>query len=188
MPELTDAEMIARLIKQTKLLIATDDEMPIETKLQTQGMLKEFEALMSVPADEQDPDEVRSQYDFLYVELGEYADLTALLSAMRNFSPAYDFLCDDETDKAIAAYKAILDIDPNYVEAVHDLAHAYSDNEQLDEAIEMAKKLTELSPGDEMSFTVLSRLDQQKGMVPEAEAVAAQARMLDWKRQLKEQK
>ena len=82
MPELTDAEMIARLIKQTKLLIAMDDEIPIETKLQTQGMLKEFEALMSVPTDEQDPDEVRSQHDFLYVELGEYADLMALLSAM----------------------------------------------------------------------------------------------------------
>jgi tetratricopeptide (TPR) repeat protein len=103
------------------------------------------------------------------------------------YDTAYDFLCDDETDKAIAAYKAILDIDPNYVEAVHDLAHAYSDNEQLDDAIEMAKKLTELSPGDEMSFTVLSRLYQQKGMVPEAEATAAQARMLDWKRQLQEQ-
>ena len=84
------------------------------------------------------------------------------------YDTAYDFLCDDETDKAIAAYKAILAIDPNYVEAVHDLAHAYSDNEQLDEAIEMAKKLTELSPGDEMSFTVLSRLYQQKGMVVSA--------------------
>ncbi len=90
MPELTDAEMIARLIKQTKLLIATDDEMPIETKLQTQGMLKEFEALMSIPEDEQDPEEVRSQYDFLYAELSEYADLDALLSAMRNFSPYID--------------------------------------------------------------------------------------------------
>lgn len=86
MPELTDAEMIARLIKQTKLLIAMDDEIPIETKLQTQGMLKEFEALMSVPEDEQDPDEIRSQYDFLYGELSEYADLEALLSAMQNFS------------------------------------------------------------------------------------------------------
>jgi len=86
MPELTDAEMIARLIKQTKLLIAMDDEIPIETKLQTQGMLKEFEALMSVAEDEQDPDEIRSQYDFLYGELSEYADLEALLSAMQNFS------------------------------------------------------------------------------------------------------
>lgn len=104
------------------------------------------------------------------------------------YDEAYDFLCDGETDRAIAVYKAILDIEPNHVEAVHDLAHAYADAEQLDDAIEMAKKLTELSPDDEMSFTVLSRLYQQKGMIPEAEAIAAKARMLDWKRQLQEQK
>lgn len=104
------------------------------------------------------------------------------------YDEAYDFLCDGETSQAIATYKAILEINPNHVEAVHDLAHAYADAEQLDDAIEMAKKLTELSPDDEMSFTVLSRLYQQKGMVPEAEAVAAKARMLDWKRQLQERK
>ena len=113
---------------------------------------------------------------------------TAMPSIEALYDEAYDFLCDGETDQAIATYKAILEIDPNYVEAVHDLAHAYADNEQLDEAIEMAKKLTELSPDDEMSYTILSRLYQQKGMVPEAEAVAAKARMLDWKRQLQEQK
>ena len=40
MPERSDEEMVLRLIKQTKLLIATNDEIPIETKLQSQGMLK----------------------------------------------------------------------------------------------------------------------------------------------------
>jgi hypothetical protein len=39
-----------------------------------------------------------------------------------------------------------------------------------------------------MSFTVLSRFYQQNGMVPEAEAAAAKARMLDWKQQLLEKK
>jgi len=81
-----------------------------------------------------------------------------------------------------------LEIDPSYVEAVHDLAHAYADNGQLDEAIVMAHRLTELTPEDEMSFTVLSRFYQQNNMVPEAEAAAAKARMLDWKRQLLEKK
>ena len=90
MPERSDEEMVLRLIKQTKLLIAMNDEIPMETKLQSQGMLKEFEGLFTVPQDEQDPDEVRSQYDFLYDELSEYADLQALLSAMRNFSPYID--------------------------------------------------------------------------------------------------
>ena len=90
MPERSDEEMVLRLIRQTKLLIATNDEIPIETKLQSQGMLKEFEALFTVPQDEQDPDTVRGQYNDLYIELSEYADLEALLLAMRNFSPYID--------------------------------------------------------------------------------------------------
>ena len=90
MPERSDEEMVLRLVKQTKLLIATNDEIPMETKLQSQAMLKEFEALFTVPAEEQDPDEVRNQYDFLYIELSEYADMQALLTAMRNFSPYID--------------------------------------------------------------------------------------------------
>jgi hypothetical protein len=85
MPEHSDAYIIGRLIKQTRLLIATDDTIPVETKLQTQAMLKEFETVVSVDEDEQDEEEVRSQYYFLYDHLSEYADLEALLFAMRNF-------------------------------------------------------------------------------------------------------
>lgn len=90
MPERSDEEMVVRLIRQMKLLIATNDEISMETKLQSQGMLKEFESLFGESSENQDPDEVRSQYDFLYTELGEHADLHALLAAMRNFSPYID--------------------------------------------------------------------------------------------------
>ncbi len=90
MPERSDEEMVLRLIHRIKLLIATNDEIPIETKLQSQGMLKEFEKLFTVPQDEQDPETVHSQYNDLYIELSEYADLEALLLAMRNFSPYID--------------------------------------------------------------------------------------------------
>ena len=85
MAEHSDAYIVGRLVHQTRLLIATDDTIPIETKLQTQAMLKEFEAAVSVDEEEQDEAEVRSQYYFLYDELQEYADLEALLSAMKNF-------------------------------------------------------------------------------------------------------
>ncbi len=104
------------------------------------------------------------------------------------YDKAYDLLCDGNTDEAIAAYKAILEIDSTYVEAVHDLAHAYADHGKFADAIAMAQRLTELTPEDPMSFTVLSRFYQQNGMVPEAEAAAAKARMLDWKQQLREKK
>ena len=85
MAEHSDAYIVGRLIYQTRLLIATDDTIPMETKLQTQAMLKEFDAAVSVDEDEQDEAEVRSQYYFLYDELQGYADLEALLSAMKNF-------------------------------------------------------------------------------------------------------
>lgn len=90
MPERSDEEMVLRLIHRIKLLIATNDEIPVETKLQSQAMLKEFETLFTVSQDEQDPDEVHGQYNDLYIELSEYADLEALLLAMRNFSPYID--------------------------------------------------------------------------------------------------
>ncbi|MGH7966375.1 MAG: hypothetical protein ACRERD_31875 [Candidatus Binatia bacterium] len=85
MAEHSDAYIISRLIKQTRLLIATDDTIPTETKLQTQAMLKEFEKAVSVDEDEQDQGEVRSQYYFLYDQLSAYPDPEALLSAMKNF-------------------------------------------------------------------------------------------------------
>lgn len=109
-----------------------------------------------------------------------------MASTQELYDQAYDLLCDGKIDEAIAAYKAILDTAPQYVDAVHDLAHAYADKGMLDEAIATARQLTELTPEDPMGFTVLSRFYQQKGMVPEAEAEAAKARMLDWKRQLLE--
>ena len=110
------------------------------------------------------------------------ADLQAM------YDHAYDLLCDGNTEEAIVAYKAIIDLDPNYIEAVHDLAHAYADGGNLDEAIVTARRLTDLTPEDPLWFTLLSRFYQQKDMVPEAEAEAAKARMLDWKRQLLEKK
>lgn len=102
------------------------------------------------------------------------------------YDRAYDLLCDGKAAEAIAAYKAVLEVDPQHVDAIHDLAHAYADNDMLDEAIATATRLTELTPDDPLGFTILSRFYQQKGMVPEAEAEAAKARVLDWKRQLQE--
>ncbi len=87
MAEYDNAYIIGRLIKQTRLLIAMDDTIPMETKLQTQAMLKEFEAAVAVDEDEQDQGEVRGQYYFLYDQLSAYPDIEALLSAMRNFIP-----------------------------------------------------------------------------------------------------
>ena len=87
MVERTDEYIIGRLIERSRLLIALSDEIPVETKLQTQPLLKQLEQALSVPPDEQDEERVRGTYAALYGELSEYADLEALLSALRNFVP-----------------------------------------------------------------------------------------------------
>ena len=42
MVERSDEYIIGRLIERIRLLIATSDDIPVETKLQTQPMLREF--------------------------------------------------------------------------------------------------------------------------------------------------
>jgi hypothetical protein len=83
--ERSDAEILAGLIERSRLLIAIDDDMPVEIKLQTQPLLKQLEQLL---ADEDvDVDRVNATHAMLVSELSEYADLDALLSAMRHFLP-----------------------------------------------------------------------------------------------------
>jgi DNA-binding SARP family transcriptional activator len=62
----------------------------------------------------------------------------------------------------------------------------YAQLGRLDEAIETGKKLIEVAPEDELAYTSLSIFYQQKGMIAEAEKVAAQGRTLSWKRQLRQ--
>ena len=87
MVERSDEYIIGRLIERSRLLIALSDEIPVETKLQTQPLMKQLEQALSVRREEQDEERVRGIYALLYGELAEYADLEALLSALKNFVP-----------------------------------------------------------------------------------------------------
>jgi hypothetical protein len=85
--ERSDEYIIARLIERSRLLIAISDEIPVDVKLDTQPLLKELERLVAVPSPEQDEERVRGTYAALYTRLADYADLEALLGALRNFIP-----------------------------------------------------------------------------------------------------
>ena len=82
---LSDAERVLKLIERTRLLIALDDEIPTETKLNTQPLLKMLEATIA----DGDTDQQRASgyYSALYADLAAYPDREALLSAMRVFLP-----------------------------------------------------------------------------------------------------
>ena len=87
MVERSDEYIIGRLIERSRLLIALSEEIPVETKLQTQPLLKQLEQALAVPVDEQDEDRIRGTYAALYNDLADFADLEALLSALKNFVP-----------------------------------------------------------------------------------------------------
>jgi len=105
--------------------------------------------------------------------------------AEEHYYAALDLMADGDLEKAVAAYQESLAADPTYTEAMHGLARVLQDLQRYDEAIEMAKRIAELDPDDVLAHTSLSVLYQKKGMIAEAEAEGAKARVLGWKQQLK---
>jgi len=104
------------------------------------------------------------------------------------YDRAVDLVADDKLEEAVAAYREAIALDAEYADAWQGLALAYNDLGRHDDAIAAAKRLCELTPDDVLAHTTLSRMYQAAGMVPEAESAGAKARMLDWKRQLREPK
>lgn len=102
------------------------------------------------------------------------------------YDEGLDLAFDENYREAIEKYKAALELDPGFTDALHAMAMAHAEIGELDEAIEAGKKLCEIAPDDILAHTSLSTFYMNKDMIPEAEAESAKARMLDWKRQLKE--
>jgi tetratricopeptide (TPR) repeat protein len=101
---------------------------------------------------------------------------------------AVDHYADGDYDDAIALYNKALELDPRCGDAFTGLAMCHQSKGDLDAAIEVTKRYVEVEPEDLLGFTNLSMFYQKKGMIKEAEAAGAEARRLDWKRQLKEAK
>lgn len=101
------------------------------------------------------------------------------------FDQAVDHVADGRLEDAVRTYEASLALDPDFADAWQGLALACNELGRHEQAIAAAKRLCELTPEEPLAHTTLSRVYQAAGMVPEAEAAGAQARMADWKRQLK---
>ena len=81
--ERSDEFILGRLIERSRLLIALSEEIPVETKLQTQPLLKQLEEVLA----NGDVERIYATHSLLCRELQDYADLDALLSAMTTFLP-----------------------------------------------------------------------------------------------------
>jgi len=113
------------------------------------------------------------------------AEANARQKAEDHYYSALDLMAEGQVEKAATEYQESLNADPTFTEAMHGLARALQDLERYDEAIAVAQRIAELDPDDVLAHTSLSVLYQKKGMIPEAEAEAAKARVLGWKQQLK---
>jgi len=98
---------------------------------------------------------------------------------------ALDLMAEGNLEKAVAAYQDSIAADPTFTEAMHGLARVLQDLQRYDEAITVAQRIAEVDPDDVLAHTSLSVLYQKKGMIAEAEAEGAKARVLGWKQQLK---
>jgi Flp pilus assembly protein TadD len=102
-----------------------------------------------------------------------------------HYYAALDLLAEGDFESAREQYERAVAADPTFTEAMHGLAKVLVDLNRLDEAIVVANRIAELEPDDVLAHTSLSVIYQKKGMIEEAEAEGAKARVLGWKQQLK---
>ncbi|MCK6554054.1 tetratricopeptide repeat protein [Candidatus Binatia bacterium] len=101
------------------------------------------------------------------------------------YDRAVDCVAEGRIADAIACYRAALEQAPDFADAWEGLSMALADQGEWEEAIAAAKRVVEIDPDEQLGYTNVSRIYQRAGNVPEAEAWAARARVLDWKSQLK---
>jgi hypothetical protein len=82
----SDFAVMNRMIDHIRLLIAVDDEqIPVKKKLDVQAVLKEFQAQLALPEEQQEQKRVKGYYQLLCRELGEHGDVDALLKSLKNY-------------------------------------------------------------------------------------------------------
>jgi Flp pilus assembly protein TadD len=100
----------------------------------------------------------------------------------------FDLLAEGKPAEAAAAFRAAIAAGPEnadaQIEAHHGLVRALRDAGQLNQSVGTAMALIALTPADPLAHTALSISLQHAGHVPQAEAAAARARVLEWKVQL----
>ena len=105
-----------------------------------------------------------------------------------HFRRGLDLFAEGKNEDAVAEYEQCLALDPTHSEALHGLGRALQELKRFDESVTACQRLTQLEPDDPLSFTALSIALHKKGLIAEAESAANQARILGWKKQLREKK
>lgn len=95
-----------------------------------------------------------------------------------------DLLAEGNPSAAVDFFHRAIDRSNACSEAHHGLIRALLDADRPGEAVQAASRLIALAPADPLAQTSLSIALQKSGRIPEAEAAAGRARILEWKQQL----
>jgi len=96
------------------------------------------------------------------------------------FDDANGDLALGELDAAVEKYRRCTELAPDYFDAWHALGMALMILGHYPEAIEAGKKTAEMHANDQLARSSLSLCYVRAGMIPEAEAAGAKARILGW--------
>lgn len=78
---------------------------------------------------------------------------------------------------ALADFESALELDPAFGDVIQSIAHTYEKLDDMEKALEYAKRAVEVNPKDFLAHTSLSMFYQRTGNIPEAEkelAIAAE--------------
>jgi tetratricopeptide (TPR) repeat protein len=103
----------------------------------------------------------------------------------RLLDAALDCMQRGDAAGAVGRFETILKNEPAHAEARHGLIRALEDAGRVDDALDVVRGLIADDPDDVLAVTRLSMLYQHKGMIAEAEAAAAKAKVLGWKQELR---
>jgi len=95
-----------------------------------------------------------------------------------------DLLASSNPQDAVEAFRLAIAADAQYIEASHGLIRALREAGRAEQAIAASLALIALTPADPLAHTALSISLKEAGQIPEAEAAAARARVMEWKTQL----
>ena len=103
-------------------------------------------------------------------------------------SPEVEELFDDangdlalgELEAAVEKYRRCTELDAEFFDAWHALGMALMKIGRNPEAIEAGLKTVELRPNDQLAWSSLSLFYVRAGLIKEAEAAGAKAKILGW--------
>jgi tetratricopeptide (TPR) repeat protein len=101
------------------------------------------------------------------------------------FDAALDALSEGDAVSAVERFDRAIALDGSNMEAKHGLVRALEDAGRVDDALRITRELIAADPDDVLAQTRLSMIYQRKGMIAEAEAAAAKAKILGWKQELR---